>query len=423
MPTLSILRKPLPEIIKRHAGDAAFYWNQWDKSKSSFVIDAERLAHIESLLTAHVDGLIEANDIGWQEALSNLNRWKGAGETFVCCLLAMHQDSQERFRLLWPTVETNAANCTRGFISALAWYHQRTPSPTRWLDHWLETADSPLLKTVALRASACLGTTPIAISTIAAQDTNHQLRAAACRTLALHIQEPSATALLQKLLTDPVISVTTEAAIGLLNQTKEKALIQTAISSLWFAITQKLPELTTLKGSKQRAAQRQLKRWIFNWAFHTPQGAPEFLHTLTQLPSLLQIEAIGWYGNVALCSQLIEMMNTLELAPAALAQFELLTGCDAEDAGLIKPVDAEQLITAEQLPPEYQGMPFPYTEAVTAWWVTHGNQYPTSTKVLQGQQLNDSESTKRFCEGLIANAPQRIKQIAQHHYRQLSTHV
>ena len=423
MQNLKALRNPIPEIIKRHAGDAAFYWNQWDKSKSSFVIDAERLAHIENLLTAHVDGLIEANDIGWQEALANLNRWKGAGETFVCCLLAMHQDSQERFRLLWPTVEANATDCTRGFISALVWHHQRMPSPTRWLDHWLETADSPLLKTVALRASACVGITPIAISTAAAQNSNHHLRAAACRTFAIHKQEPSATALLQQLLNDPVISVTTEAAIGLLNQTNDNALIQTAIGSLWFSINQKIPELTILKGSKQRAAQRQLKRWIFHWAFHTPQDDSEFLPSLEKLPSLLKIEAIGWHGNTALCSQLIEIMNTLELAPAALAQFELLTGCDAEDAHLIKPVDMEQLRTAEQLPPEYQGMPFPYVEAVSAWWAMHNNQFPTNTKILQGQPLNNSESAKIFCEGLIANAPQRIKQIAQYHHKQLSAHV
>jgi len=423
MQNLNALRKPIPEIIKRHAGDAAFYWNQWDKSKSSFVIDAERLAHIENLLTAHVEGLIEADDIGWQEALTNLNRWKGAGETFVCCLLAMHQDSQERFRLLWPTVETNTADCTRGFISALVWYHQRTPSPTRWLDHWLETADSPLLKTVALRASACVGTTPIAISTAAAQDTNHQLRAAACRTLALHNQEPSATVLLQQLLNDPVISVTTEAAIGLLNQTKDNALIQTAISTLWFAITQKLPELTLLKGSKQRAAQRQLKRWLFYWAFHTQQGAAEFVAGLQQLPTLLQIEAIGWHGNAAFCSHLIDMMNTFELAPAALVHVELLTGCDAENANLIKPADFEQLSTAEQLPPEYQGMPFPQVPAMRAWWENHKNTFPTASKILQGKPLDHSAQAKQFCEALITTAPQRIKRIAHYHLHYLSAHV
>jgi hypothetical protein len=423
MHNLKGLRNPIPEIIKRHAGDAAFYWNQWDKAKYSFVIDGERLAHIEHLLIAHLDGLIEANDIGWQESLANFKRWKGAGETFVCCLLAMQDDSHERFSLLWPTVESNAADCTRGFISALIWYYQHTPVPTRWLDHWLATAESPLLKTVALSASACLGITPIAISIAAAQDTNQHLRAAACRTLALHNQESSAKALLQQLLNDPVISVTAEAAIGLLSQTKDNTLIQTVINTLWFAITQKLPELTALKGSKQRAAQRQLKRWLFYWAFHTQQGAAEFVAGLQQLPALLQIEAIGWHGNATFCSYMIEIMNTFELAPAALVHVELLTGCDAENTNLIKPADFEQLSTSEQLPPEYQGMPFPQVQAMRVWWENHKNTYTTASKILQGQSLDHSAQAKQFCEALIANAPQRIKRIAQYHLHYLSARV
>ncbi|MFC3156012.1 HNH/endonuclease VII fold toxin-2 domain-containing protein, partial [Gilvimarinus japonicus] len=48
------LRAPIPEIIKRHTGDAAFYWGQWDKARYSFIVDAERLAHIEHLLCAHL---------------------------------------------------------------------------------------------------------------------------------------------------------------------------------------------------------------------------------------------------------------------------------------------------------------------------------------------------------------------------------
>lgn len=423
MPALSALRKPITEIIKRHAGDAAFYWNQWDKAKYSFVIDAERLAHIEYLLIAHLDGLIEASDTGWQESFVNLKRWKGAGEAFVCCLLAMHVDSQERFRLLWPIIEQNAGDCTRGFISALIWYCQRTPTPTRWLDYWLQTAGSSLLKTVALRASVHLGIVPVDELMICAGNESHHLRAATCRTLALHTQDASATECLHQLLNDAVISVTAEAAIALLNQTQSNPAKAAAVKKLWLAIAQTLPELPTLKGSKFRTAQRRIKRWIFNWSFHSQPNDSQFLSALTQLPPLLQIEAIGSHGSTALCTQLIEMMNTLETAPAALAQFELLTGCDAENAGLIKTVDTEQLITAEHLPPEYQGMPFPHMNAVSTWWTAHAPQFPPNTKVLQGQPLNGSDAAKTFCEALITHTPQRIKQIAQYHNKLRSTAV
>ncbi|WP_339617939.1 hypothetical protein [uncultured Gilvimarinus sp.] len=72
MQSLRALRVPIPEIIKRHAGDAAFYWGQWDKARYSFIVDAERLAHTEHLLCAHLDGLTEAADADWPKGQNML---------------------------------------------------------------------------------------------------------------------------------------------------------------------------------------------------------------------------------------------------------------------------------------------------------------------------------------------------------------
>jgi uncharacterized protein (TIGR02270 family) len=420
MHNLKGLRNPIPEIIKRHAGDAAFYWNQWDKAKYSFVIDGERLAHIEHLLIAHLDGLIEANDIGWQESLANLKRWKGAGETFVCCLLAMTNDSQERFKAIWPTLGLNSADCARGFISALIWYHQRTATPTRWLDHWLQSAESQLLKTVAIRASTHLGFTPIELLTEASQSESPHLRASACRALTLHKNDQFAFAILHNLLNDSVATVKAEASIGLLTCTHDKQVIYTATAQLWDLIIQHLSSLNSLKGSKQRAALRQLKRWLFHWAAHTPLSDKQLATELEQLPPTLQIEAIGWHGDASLCTQLLALMENLELAPAALAQFQLLTGCDAEAEHLILPVTPEQLIAAERLLPEYQGMPFPNLAAIRAWWSTHQHRYSASTKVLLGHAIQQNESTQDFLASLNIHAVQRIKQLSHFHAKKLS---
>ncbi|BFM19625.1 hypothetical protein [Gilvimarinus japonicus] len=414
MSRLAAFRQPIPEIIKRHAGDAAFYWSQWSKARYSFIVNAERLAHIEHLLCAHLDGLTEAADTGWQEAFGNLKRWKGPGETFVCVLLALQHDSQERFTLMWPTLEANAHDCARGFISALAWQQQRSPSPTPWLDHWLKTADSPLLTTVALRASACVGQIPLEHATTASQADSAHVRAAACRTLARHPNNPEAAATLLHLTNNTAPNVAIEAAIGLLHQGGDSATAQQALNALHNAILAALPSLTALKGSKRRNAYRQLRRWLFYWAFYTPIKQREFAVTLEQLPPLLQIEAIGWHGDSAHVDHLIKMMHTPELAPAALAHLELLTGCDAEDLHLTAPIDQAQLDTAQNLPPEYQAMPFPNVAAVTHWWQAQ-QPIAAATKVLQGKPLEQNQTSLEHCQTLIAIAPRRIARIAQQH--------
>lgn len=415
MSSITALRKPIPEIIKRHAGDAAFYWNQWDKAKNSFVIDAEQLTHIENLLIAHLDGLLEAKELGWQEALASMQRWKSPGETFVCCVLALTHNSQERFEILWPLLEKNIAYCTRGFISALAWYSQRTEAAAPWLTHWLQTAESPLIKTVALRASHCLGSIPIDYAITASQHNDTHVRAAGCRTLAPHIGNPLAGNALISLLNDTNIQVRAEAAIALLKNSNDQSIFISALSCLWKSIAEKLPTLDNLIGSKKRSALRQLKRWLFYWATHTPLNQPEFANALEHLPNFLQIEAIGLLGNMAHIPLLMKHMDQLELAPAALTTLELLTGCDATHLQLTRPIDQEQLAAIDALPQEYLGLPFPHKPALEHWWQHHHTHFSTTTKVFQGHALEKNQSTTEFLQQLIHTAPQRIARIATHH--------
>ncbi len=72
----------LPHAIKpmhiRHAEDSAFYWMQRDGSAGSPLLRFERLAHFDQLLNAHLDGLREAGEPGWEIALKNLTRWSAA---------------------------------------------------------------------------------------------------------------------------------------------------------------------------------------------------------------------------------------------------------------------------------------------------------------------------------------------------------
>ena len=47
----------IPPLITRHAGDAAFYWQQRDGSVHSPLVGLSHLLEFDRLLDAHLDGL------------------------------------------------------------------------------------------------------------------------------------------------------------------------------------------------------------------------------------------------------------------------------------------------------------------------------------------------------------------------------
>ena len=79
--TTPLIIKPL---ILQHAEDAAFYWTQRSTKAHSPLLRFDRLTHFDRLLTAHLDGLRVAGDVGWECALKNLQRWKACGRGVRC---------------------------------------------------------------------------------------------------------------------------------------------------------------------------------------------------------------------------------------------------------------------------------------------------------------------------------------------------
>ena len=78
----------IPPLVTRHAGDAAFYWQQHDGSAHSPLVGLPQLLEFDRLLDAHLDGLRVAGEPGWEIALAQLQRWQRAPEVFVCAVLA-----------------------------------------------------------------------------------------------------------------------------------------------------------------------------------------------------------------------------------------------------------------------------------------------------------------------------------------------
>ena len=114
--------REISEVIYRHVGDASFYWNQLDKMSYSNTISLNGVLYFEKILTSHLDGIFEAQEVGWNISLDQLKRWRGAGEIFICSLLAFSSSSElstSRWNTIEKILEIDPSKMLRGVISAI----------------------------------------------------------------------------------------------------------------------------------------------------------------------------------------------------------------------------------------------------------------------------------------------------------------
>ena len=211
----------IPTLLARHAGDAAFYWQQHDRSVYSPLVGLSQLQEFDRLLDAHLDGLRVASDAGWDAALAELDRWGGANEAFVGATLGL-ASVQTASRLAYVTqlVQKKPERILRGLVGALVWAPPNVAD--EWCMQWVQPDTPAALTVAAWRTLAVasrravgrpllsqLGT--LLPSALAAP--HPSVRAAACRAAAC-LDAATFVPLLQ----DPVREVRAEAAIGWLRQ-------------------------------------------------------------------------------------------------------------------------------------------------------------------------------------------------------------
>lgn len=417
MDAIALSNLPIMPLIQRHASDAAFYWNQRDESITSTHLQLERLAHFDRLLQANLDGLIVAGDTGWDAALQALERWKGVNQLFVCAFLSLHEKSTERLPLLFKRIEAQPNQLARGLISALAWHHQHTDADApNWINHWLETATKPLLRTIVLRAASCAG---IACHTQALNDCTAESpyqRAAACRALGAPMNTHENISLantinqsLENCLNDPATNVRAEAAISLLTRSPN----QSALNVLQGSIVLLAQQIPSLKGSQIKLAQRKLERWVTQLAIHCPIGDAQVGVLLEQLSPHEQILFMATHGDAALIPHLLNWAEDTNLAPGVLWAVYLITGVDAHSTGIELDTDIQPGSNISK----FKTMPVPDAVALREWWSIQQRRHTNNKRLLLGQALpeNNNDFNEIFRE-IFLYAPQISRHIAAQHY-------
>ncbi|TDR34964.1 hypothetical protein DFR29_14110 [Tahibacter aquaticus] len=407
------LALPIRALVNRHAGDAAFYWCQRQGSLDSPLVDLDRLAHLDRVLQAHLDGLVVAQESGTAEAWAALDRWCGAGEIFVCAVLALEQQDSGRLRAVWQCVAQQPSRRTDAFVAALAWAQDNPMGPRiGWIEHWSRTEESPLLRAAALRA-ARLCTLDVSHAAIAASRANDaELRAAACVALAQRrAQLPEVATALEERLRDDVLTVRIEAAIALLDSAVAPEVTAQALNVLGNAIGVRLQALAALTGGDRAELYPNVQRELRSFALHLPCGSAEAhaLCSLLDVPD--RIEFAAWHGDAALLAPLIELAADPRWSALVLWAVCALSGVDGDAAGLSTLPDTDAAI-----PSRYIGLPAADPVALSHWWSLHCRRFVAGTRYLLGAPVaGDTAAGRLHLLHVLGSAPQDLRSIAACH--------
>lgn len=392
-------------LVTRHAEDAAFYWAQLDGAIRSPTLRPDRLRQFDSLLDAHLDGLVVAGPNGWKPAMGALARWKKPGEAFVCTWLAVRSNASERLDDVLAVAHASPQNVLRGAISALAWLPTGGSLPV--IRRWGAPDASPIAQVTALRAAALMG--PEAIASLDGPLTgflaspDHHVRSAACRAAA-HDRSGATLAALRDGLTDPELAVRAEAAITLGRADD----CQRALPVLLRCVVEQAKVHADASGWNRMQASRRLDRWTRELAWLVPFRKADTASILAALPPRAALTFVLAHGDAAHLPFVAGMANDLSVSRYAGWVWQSLTGIDLAAAGLARPeqlpasLGRETLITEARLDAD-NGLPEPDGAALQRHSLPQDHEAP----VLLGRVLDVAHAVN-----VMQTGPQALRFLA-----------
>ncbi|WP_348945266.1 hypothetical protein ABHF33_01255 [Chitinibacter sp. FCG-7] len=401
----------IPALVKRHAGDAAFYWTLHNKSALSPHLQPERLWHFSQLLGAHLEGLQVAGPAGLVILRGELQRWRGAGEAFALAWAAIRLHDEAALAQLLAEIRQQPDSLLRGLISALACLPASDVAPliTAWSQPGAGTVEAvAALRAIALRPDAVAGA-PVSVPDHWLQHESPHVRAAACRVAAaLPVTPPAA---LDALRNDADSAVRAEAAIALAHH----GLASGAAATLLRSVQEQLAVLASASGWYQQQAQRRLQRWLRHLAWLVPPGHPDVPALLEHLPPRQALHFVLQHGDPALRGFVLRQLEQPEHARLAGWVWQTLTGVDLHANGLLlpePPYDPDQPLH-EANPDADDGLPLPNPAAVRA--CDAALSLPVGQRLLLGQPHSPENLLM-----VLHEAPQALRQIATRALRQFA---
>ncbi|AGU47389.1 hypothetical protein VAPA_1c02590 [Variovorax paradoxus B4] len=417
-------------LVRRHAEDAAFYWQYIDTSRTSVHLSWQKFKHFDRMLGAHLEGLQVAGSAGLSTTLAALDRWKKAGEAFAGSWVAMQSGDAAGLARVMSLVRARPDTLLRGVVSALA----RLPLSRAQdiLHRWSGEPSDPVTAVAALRAAALIGAPALpALSLPLAHWLVHPapfVRAAACRAAAatrsaspwqhepMASQARDTAAALVQALGDSDHAVRAEASIALGGSAAHRS---QALAVLWRCVMVQAAHAQQATGWFRQQANRRLDRWLRHLACLVPMRHPDIPGLYAFLPARAGLYFALHHGDPSHLPYVTSRIAHPEEARYAAWVWQTLTGIDLAAHGLTleehEPAGADdrQLLTAARLDAD-NGLPMPNLPAVQHAQLTLRLDLGTNQRLLYGRQ-----ATQAWLVELLQHAPQPLRAVAAHalHYR------
>lgn len=391
-------------ILRKHAQDAAFFWLRRDAAVRTNHYTLTEQLRLDGRVEANLDGLIVAEDAGWDACASQLAEYPEAGEVFAAGAVALHSLNEARFRQVIESAYRDDS-CARALVSALGVtpFERIEPLLTRWLG-----ANSAFESYLGVAGCAVHRRDPGAVLERLLVHPSARVQRRAVRAAA-ELGRSDLVALLRELAQDPGLALDASLSLSLLRCADAHVL-----------------------GGLERAVNDSVHGW--SAAGLLTALAPEASHERIAAWSragqtraaLAGIEASG---DLRWMPELIRWMGDDSVSRVAGDVFRSLTGVDLDYEDLERDppsapdtdvVDAEVSNEDGSGPRLYaeQELSWPAELSVARWWRAHRDEFAPGLRYLAGHALGpctetqpDAEPWTRLCT-LASSARPRQRALA-----------
>jgi len=383
------MRTIIPEIVDRHAEEAAFLWLLRDNAVRAPHYKHFDLQRLDNRVEAHIDGLRIAGDDGWQIVWKNLEERSEPGEIFAAAVLAFENNNAERIARVLD-IAVKKPELGRATAAALGWMPVARVAPL--MGHAL-----PAVRRIGLAGHAIRRLNPGAALEKALNDTDLSLHSRALKMvgeMGYGVWLP----LLKKHLAIDHLPCRFQAARSAALLSGEPA-----------AVAELQAIALTESGYRQRAAEIAIRRL-------DASSAQRWLTMLGTLPGgeRIAIQAMTALGDPSNMPRLLQWMAIPALARVAGEAFTSITGTQLAEAdlegnapdGFEAGPNEDALDENVSMDPD-EGLPWPDVPKVSAWWNAHQGRYPKGVRHLAGKPL-----TSEWLLHVIAHERQRLRAAA-----------
>jgi len=373
----------LPQILQQHVEEAGFLWILRANAISDPHYSLSDLAHLDSRVEGHLDGLRNQRDSAWRfcgEALQS----QEAGEAFVAAILATEGSDGEKLTQVLEIV-SKSSDAQRGFISALGWVDHEHAD--KWMLSLLQSKE-PAIQRAAIAGLAIRREGMSREIDWALQCEDAPTRARALRAVG---ETKYRTAL---------------SALSSHQQSDDEAC---RFWATWSAVVLGDPESADrLKSFVDSGSPFALRAMQLAPHVLDPANCQQWLRSLAQNDATRRhaLKGCGVIGDPIYIPTLISQMSNPEHARVAGEAFSVITGIDLayDDLDTDWPEGFEAGPTEE---PEDENveldadedLPWPDQALIQEWWNRNGGAFQQGQRYLCGEIISEANCRRVLIEG------------------------